>query len=662
MRFFAGILMALILVAGVASAQYPRGVIAEDCTATWCGYCPDAYAGLEVMKNRYDTTEFTSVRYYHTSGSYGTSETNARIAYYGVTGYPTVIFDGTIPVVGGGAAVASGTSYEPIVASEIGSPSHFKITVNSVDVEHPGSIDFDIEVIETIPDIGNVKIRTLLLENNVSGIHTDVTRDVLPDVNLTVSTMGESQNVVHNFDVDPTWDGDKWVAIFIQDDDDTSILQSASTRAMPDYSIRYWAKGNRAVITPSSGTYEYQDFAVWNLGQNTDVIRVTLDEGTMPPGWTCVFTDGVTDYSGYLDLNLNPEEFEVFHMKITSSGPGYATPRIVLTSNNLPGVEREIKYALITNDVEVLFVDDDGAETYEDYHKDAMDNYGVTYGIWDRSFAALTSSDLLNFEVVTWQTGFAFPTLDTDDRNALAGYLDGGGKLFITGQDIGWDLHDQGGSAVTWYHDYLHATYLTDDVNRNYVSGVPHDPITEGMALTLFGGDGANNNLYPSAIEPRDGWASPIFTYDGTAWTGAIKAITPVHRVVYLAFPYESIDNADDRRLLTERVLDWFAEVVDAPEAPVTLIHPTIHAFPNPAPGGATVSYALPSAGPAKLGIYALDGSLVRTLVDGKVPAGQHVLHWDGHDNSGNPVSSGVYFYRLTAADREASGQLTLTR
>ncbi len=125
------ILLALILVLGIVApaswAQVPRGVLAEDATATWCTYCPSAYAGLEVMKTRYDATEFNAVRYYATSGYLGTAETDARNAYYAVGGYPTVTFDGTSNVVGGDSGgstnIASGAAYDPIVSREIGVPS-----------------------------------------------------------------------------------------------------------------------------------------------------------------------------------------------------------------------------------------------------------------------------------------------------------------------------------------------------------------------------------------------------------------------------------------------------------------------------------------------------------------------------------------------------------
>ncbi|MBU1947815.1 MAG: T9SS type A sorting domain-containing protein, partial [Candidatus Eisenbacteria bacterium] len=285
----------------------------------------------------------------------------------------------------------------------------------------------------------------------------------------------------------------------------------------------------------------------------------------------------------------------------------------------------------------------------------------ATYGVYDRNLGAPTGADLSHFDVVSWQIGFSFPTLVNADRAAIGAYLDGGGKLFISGQDLGWDSWDQGGSAITWYRQYLHTNYLIDDTNRNTLTGKVNDPIGDGVTLNLLGGDGANNNEYPDAIVPYDQWASPILFYDNSNYTAGIKAITPVHRVVYLGFGYEGINNADDRRLLMGRILDWFHDTIDAPEPALSSV-PMVRAFPNPAAGAATLSFAIPKSGKADLQIFAPDGSLIRTLARGQQPAGLHSIKWDGRDNAGRPVASGVYFYRLTTDEFKPSGRLILTR
>jgi hypothetical protein len=664
------LLVAALLLPATALAQVPKGVIAEDATATWCVYCPAAYAGLEVMKNRYDATEFNAIRYYSSSGGGGlaTTETDARNNYYGVTGFPTVNFDGGNAVVGGGTVVQSGDAYNPIVAREIGVPSPISIHINSISFAQPtGSVNLDVRVEEAIPDISNMKIRIVVLENNVtynSETYTDVTRDVLTDVPLSVSMVGQVQNVQQSFSVSGTWKpADLWAAAFVQNDTNKEIIQGVSTRTAPAYSLRYWAKGSRAVVAPWSAPYHFQDFAVFNMGTNPDNITATVNNIHLPAGWSAVFTDGVNDYTTRT-LALNPGEHQTFHVRITPASPGYATVNIDLTSINLPGKTRSIGYQLVTGGVPVLLVDDDGAATFENYYIDALTNYGVSYGLWDTNNGNLTAADLSHFPVVIWQMGLSYPTLTASDRAALGTYLEHGGKLFINGQDFGWEMDDQGGVALDWYHNYLHANFILDDTNQYTLNGTAGDPISNGIVLTIQGGDGANNQEYPDAIAARDAAATPIFTYGTSTYKGGIRVDTGTYKVVYLGFGYEAISTAANRRLLMARILQWFNMAPsDVQPQDLASSRVMVNAFPNPAREGSTLRLSLPSAGPAHLGIYALDGSLVRTLVNGNRPAGNQDFMWDGRDDAGRALPSGVYFYRLqTGGADQPTGKLILTR
>lgn len=666
MRSWAVVFLLLTSMVSAAFPQVPHGVIAEDATATWCGYCPFAYQGLEVMKARYDANEFTAVRYYATSGGLGTGETDARIGYYGINSFPTVVFDGTTFVGGGTTAIAQGLEYDPVVAAALGTPSPLQITIQGFDLTQPdGFVQFDVEAVETLSDIGNVKIRVLILENNVtfqSVMYTDVTRDVLPETALAVSQVGQVQNVSIPFAVNPSWKlADLWIAILIQDDDNRAILQSASTRPAPTYSPRFWAKGSRIAVTPPGSVYEFEDFAAYNYGINPDVIRVELVPGTLPAGWQCAFSDGTTEYTTYVDLPLAPGEHGTFHMKITTGSQGFAGPRIRITSPNLPGRERWIEYRAITDNCDVLLVDDDSG-TYENYHIDALQAAGKTYGLWPAASFAVTSEALSRFPIVIWEIGLSYPTLTAGDRAAVGAYLDGGGRLFITGQDLGWEMDDNGTASLAWYHQYMHADYVNDDANRNTAAGITGDPISDGMNLSLTGGDGANNNEYPEVINPLDGYATVIFTYPGTPpYNGALKVETSAYKVVYLGFGYESISTAANRRLLMSRTLAWLSTPTAAEDMPVRA-ELNLRAFPNPTPGSAAITYQLPERAGSRIEIYAPDGSVVRRLTNPSVEPGSHTLLWDGRSESGRPVPSGVYFYRLRAGSAGQSGKLVLTR
>lgn len=72
-------------------------------------------------------------------------------------------------------------------------------------------------------------------------------------------------------------------------------------------------------------------------------------------------------------------------------------------------------------------------------------------------------------------------------------------------------------------------------------------------------------------------------------------------------------------------------------------------AAPNPFRGATTIAFALPGAAPVSLTVYDAAGRRVRELAGGTWGAGNHRLEWDGTDESGRRVASGLYLYQLTA-------------
>jgi hypothetical protein len=71
--------------------------------------------------------------------------------------------------------------------------------------------------------------------------------------------------------------------------------------------------------------------------------------------------------------------------------------------------------------------------------------------------------------------------------------------------------------------------------------------------------------------------------------------------------------------------------------------------YPNPFNPVTTIRYDLPDASQVKLEVYNVLGQRVVTLVDESQEAGHHQVDWNSADSDGRPVSSGIYFYRLTA-------------
>ena len=83
---------------------------------------------------------------------------------------------------------------------------------------------------------------------------------------------------------------------------------------------------------------------------------------------------------------------------------------------------------------------------------------------------------------------------------------------------------------------------------------------------------------------------------------------------------------------------------------------------PNPFNSQTILSYFLPAAGPAHLTVFTLTGQRVAVLQQGLQQAGYHRLHWDGRDDVGRPVASGLYLYRLVTDEVVLTRKLVLLR
>jgi hypothetical protein len=83
---------------------------------------------------------------------------------------------------------------------------------------------------------------------------------------------------------------------------------------------------------------------------------------------------------------------------------------------------------------------------------------------------------------------------------------------------------------------------------------------------------------------------------------------------------------------------------------------------PNPFNPSTTLSFSLPRTGNTLLSIYSITGQKVCTLVSGPMSAGKHSVVWDGRDDSGNLVSSGVYLSRLETGKLVSTAKMLLMK
>ena len=84
--------------------------------------------------------------------------------------------------------------------------------------------------------------------------------------------------------------------------------------------------------------------------------------------------------------------------------------------------------------------------------------------------------------------------------------------------------------------------------------------------------------------------------------------------------------------------------------------------YPNPFNPTTTISFNVPEYSAVSIAVYNLMGEKIRTLVADSRAAGNYQINWDGTDNHGNAVSTGMYFYELKAGDFKQVKRMTFMK
>ncbi len=176
---------------------------------------------------------------------------------------------------------------------------------------------------------------------------------------------------------------------------------------------------------------------------------------------------------------------------------------------------------------------------------------------------ALLAGDvsLSSYAALVWILGeesTAHQTFSPAEQSLVSSYLTSGGKLFVSGAEIGWDLVEKGSSADNaFYAEYLKARYVSDDGN-SYLSCGRAGGLFNGICGIDFS-PGIADIAYPDLIAPRDG-ASTELVYGDSAVKKKTAGIrySGAFGLVYFGFPFESIKGEAVRTEIMERVLCTF--------------------------------------------------------------------------------------------------------
>jgi thiol-disulfide isomerase/thioredoxin len=667
-----GLAIVLLLSAAATGAAADRAVLAEMFGGTWCGYCPQAHAALQILRTQYTEDQFIPI-YYHVGGAdpFRTAESQARASWYGVGGVPEVVFDGGTPAIGTTGSVETMVEwYSGLIDDRLAVPSPITIEVTGAIGDTSGWVTATVRAVDTV-GYTNQKVQFVLYENGTvynSNEYDFTFRDMLPSEIVALSAPGDSVVITRNFSVDPTWDNTRMgLAVFLEDTGLKEIVQSALMP--PPYNLAFSVDKNAEEI--NYGGMSHFVLTLTNRGTLTDTIDMDIRQDALPPGvlewdWFAMYCDshGVC-YFGPHTLVLGPGASEVFDVEVTDylgNVRGRAVTTVTAASHGEPTIQLEESFGTFVDAPTILLVDDDGGQSYQTYLETALADTGYPTMVWDANERGRPGSTLLtSFWAVCWTTANSdCSDFSTSDEERIADYLDHGGNLFLAGMNF---LSSRA-TTTPFIADYLHIDSWSSDIGSVSVTGVSGDPISNGMSLGLASG--------PFSPADSDGFTSdgtPDITFTALSIDRGLRVEEDGHKAAFTAFPFEDVKVVNpapnNQKALARRVIEWFMLPTDVPEGPGSQFSKLAMGqnYPNPFNPTTTLAFTVPpDAGPISLAIYSASGRLVRTLARGDLPAGPHAITWDGTDDAGRPLSSGVYFARLAAGSSTAELKMTLLK
>jgi spore germination protein YaaH len=292
-------------------------------------------------------------------------------------------------------------------------------------------------------------------------------------------------------------------------------------------------------------------------------------------------------------------------------------------------------------------------------HGSAIQAAGRLFDAASNDAVESNAINLSDYDVVDWISGeeaTATVSFSPMEQTRIMEYLEQGGRLFISGSEIGYDLEASGsGGDLSFYRNYFKADYISDDAQSYAMTGMASG-IFAGMSGISFdnGNHGTYDVDYPDGIKPYGG-SSNNLRYDGAdytsvggagiQYTGSFGESTALGGIVYLGVGFEAIYPESSRNAIMATVLDYL-------EISVAVDNPTqspddfrvSHAYPNPFNGSFAIDVHTPEARALTLSLYTLKGQLLRSM-EQHVHAGSNHITFAGLNNSN--TSSGVYILKV---------------
>jgi hypothetical protein len=267
--------------------------------------------------------------------------------------------------------------------------------------------------------------------------------------------------------------------------------------------------------------------------------------------------------------------------------------------------------------------------------------------------------------------------------NAFLSGLSSLGGVYICGDDYPAGLSTAAGaSAVTFKSTYITYTLTTGNHRPTYGTA-PYGvgaaggqfagdqwviyggcPLINDFDVVLPTGTTVGQSVYddnPTSPPVPPGPTDPVGYAEVSKVTGNAKVMISGYSFIYIR---DDVSGGLDRSEHLQDILEFLNNTPPQPTPVGATAKTTLEQnYPNPFNPQTTIAFSLKDRARVKIDVYNVGGELVKTLLDETRAAGAYSdVRWDGRNNANQPVSSGVYFYKLVTNNFSQTKKMVLLK
>ncbi len=575
----------------------------------------------------YDTQDYVVPIIWEGDGAHPSPMYSDRATMYGVSGIPHAQFQGVNDIVGGG------TNMLPYYTIEynglVGNESSFEIDLSMNVVGADLELTADVEVTGTVATTDLNKLLFIVTYDYGPGYTCSVQK--YEEVDFTLTALGATETFVTTFAIAPGWDLANVRGIsMIQKMDGTVGNYPIHQAAIVGYPLRAPNPiANQVMELNETITFDLTDFFYYSGAPVAATLSVQSSDPTIVEavltGTDLTLTSfsnggnvqidimgahaGYNAVSSFYAYVVNPNNYYVviWDLDPTSTGAALAASIENFYAAGPVHVTSDINVFPLTSNADAVFVQ--------------LGMYGSNYGLTETEAAPLVA------------------------------YLDGGGNVYMEGGDT-W-FYD----TATSVHPYFNINGLHDGASD--IANVAGHDFLDGMSWTYSG-----ENIYIDRVDPIPP-AVTIFSNPTVGYNCGIAYDSGTYKTVGTSFEITGLGGTNTLDEAVNGILDFFDILggSDAEDPIIPMQTELFNNYPNPFNPETTISFSTTkSTERTELIVYNLKGQKVKTLINEKLVIGNHSVIWNGKDDSGKFVSSGVYFYKMKTGSYQQTKKMILMK